>query len=415
MGRQPEEKPVNVAATLKPEHVGLSSERLSRVTGWMTSYVDAGKLAGMVALVARRGQVAYLESCGKMDLAADKPMRPDTIFRIYSMTKPLTSAAIMMLYEEGRFQLDDPIARYLPMFKDMRVFAGGMRGKIDTVPAERPITFQHLLTHTSGLTYGFMESTPVDAAYRSEKVDFQTVDATLPEMMERLAKQPLLAQPGAEWNYSVSTDVLGALVETISGMPFDRFIKQRITDPLGMGDTGFYVPEAAHGRLAANYQPGKSGLELIDDPKTSRYLKPRKLYSGGGGLVSTATDYLRFCEMLRRKGELDGVRLLGRKTVEYMTMNHLRGDMAELGQPRFSESSYEGIGFGLGFSVTLNPAKAAIIGSPGEYAWGGAASTAFWIDPQEDMIVILLTQLMPSSTYPIRRELRVLTYQAIVD
>jgi CubicO group peptidase (beta-lactamase class C family) len=234
-------------------------------------------------------------------------------------------------------------------------------------------------------------------------------------MMERLARIPLLAHPGTQWNYSVATDVLGALVETISGIPFDRFLKERITDPLGMRDTGFYVPDASHGRLAANYQPGKDGLELIDDPKTSRYLKPRKLCSGGGGLVSTAADYLRFCDFLRRKGELDGVRLLGRKTVEYMTTNHLPGDMAAMGQPRFSESSYEGIGFGLGFSVTLDPAKAQIIGSPGEYAWGGAASTAFWIDPKEDMAVVMLTQLMPSSTWPIRKELRVLTYQAIID
>jgi CubicO group peptidase (beta-lactamase class C family) len=406
---------VNVAATLKPEHVGLSSDRLGRITRWMQKLVADGKFAGMITAVARRGQLAYLETCGKMDLAASKPMQADTIFRIYSMTKPLTSTAIMMLYEEGRFQLDDPISRFLPMFKQMRVYVGGMRGKMDTAPAAREITFRDLLTHTSGLTYAFMEATPVDAAYRANKVDFQTQDATLPEMMERLVKIPLLADPGTAWNYSVATDVLGALVETVSGIPFDRFLKERITDPLGMRDTGFYVPEAAHSRLAANYQPGKDGLELIDDPKTSRYLKPRKLCSGGGGLVSTAADYLRFCDFLRRKGELDGVRLLGRKTVEYMTTNHLPGDMAAMGQPRFSESSYEGIGFGLGFSVTLDPAKAQIIGSPGEYAWGGAASTAFWVDPREDMAVVMLTQLMPSSTWPIRRELRVLTYQAIID
>jgi CubicO group peptidase (beta-lactamase class C family) len=407
---------VNVAATLKPEHVGLSGERLGRITRWMQDLVAQQRYAGLVTLVARRGQVAYLETCGKMDLAGGKDMRTDTVFRIYSMTKPITSTAIMMLYEEGRFQLDDPISRFLPMFKSMRVCVGGMRGKMETVPAAREITFRDLLTHTSGLTYGFMEATPVDAAYRAAQVDFQTQDATLPEMMERLAKIPLLAHPGTEWNYSVSTDVLSALVETISGLPFERFVKQRITDPLGMPDTGFHLHDAAHGRLAANYQPAKGGgLEQIDDPKTSRYLKPRKLNSGGGGMVSTVADYYRFCEMLRRKGEIDGVRLLGRKTVEYMATNHLPGDMAAMGQPRFSESSYEGIGFGLGFSVMLDPAKACVIGSPGEFAWGGAASTAFWIDPKEDMIVILLTQLMPSSTWPIRRELRVLTYQAIID
>jgi len=406
---------MNVAAALKPEHVGLSSERLGRITRWMQALVEQGKFAGLTTLVARRGQVAYLESCGKMDLAAGKPMRADTIVRIYSMTKPLVSTAIMMLYEEGRFQLDDPISRFLPMFKQMRVYVGGMRGKMDTVPAAREITFRDLLTHTSGLTYGFMEANPVDAAYRNGGIDFQTQDATLPEMMERLAKVPLLAHPGTEWNYSVATDVLGALVQAVSGQPFETFLKERVTGPLGMLDTDFFVPESKHARFAANYQTGKDGLELLDDPKTSRYLKPRKLCSGGGGLVSTVGDYLRFCEMLRRKGELDGVRLLGRKTVEYMTVNHLPGDMAAMGQPRFSESSYEGIGFGLGFSVMLDPARAQIVGSPGEFAWGGAASTAFWVDPQEDMIVILLTQLMPSSTWPIRKELRVLSYQAIVD
>ena len=405
---------MNVAVALRPEDVGLSSERLGRVTRWMEKMIGDGKLAGMIIAVARRGSTVYLECRGHMDLAAKKPMTEDTIFRIYSMTKPLTSTAIMMLYEENRFHLDDPIARYLPMFKDMQVYVSGMRGSYQSEPAAKPITFKHLLTHTSGLTYGFMEATPVDGMYRSQAVDFQTQDATLPEMMQRLARLPLLCQPGSEWNYSVSTDVLGALVEVISGQPFDQFLKHRIIDPLGLKDTGFFVPEGQHHRLAANYQRGKDGLELIDDPKTSRYLKPRKLYSGGGGLVSTVADYMRFAEMIRRKGEIDGVRLLGRKTVEYMTTNHLPGDMAAMGQPRFSESSYEGIGFGLGFSVMLDPAKAAIIGSPGEVAWGGAASTGFWIDPQEEMTVLLLTQLMPSSTYPLRRDLKVLTYQAIV-
>lgn len=407
---------MNRAVLTTPEDVGLASDRLARVSRWMQHQIEQQKLAGMITMIARRGQVVQFETCGKMDLAANKPMAADTIFRIYSMTKPLTSTAIMMLYEEGRFQLDDPISRFLPMFGKMRVFAGGTPEDYETVPAKREITFKDLLTHTSGLTYGFMEATPVDAIYRAQKLDFQTEEATLPEMMVRLARLPLLNHPGAEWNYSVSTDVLGALVEAISGMPFDRFLAERIIAPLGMVDTGFHVPEAKHARFAANYGKGDNGgLKLIDDPKTSRYLRPRKLCSGGGGLVSTAQDYMRFCQMLLRKGELDGVRLLGRKTVEFMTGNHLPGDLADMGQPRFSESSYAGIGFGLGFSVMLNPAKAEIVGSPGEYAWGGAASTAFWIDPKEEMIVIMLTQLMPSSTYPIRRELRALTYQAIID
>ncbi len=401
-----------------PEQVGLSAARLDRVRKWMQQWVDSGKLAGMVACVMRKGELAFAEVAGKADVARNKPMRPDTIFRIYSMTKPLTSTAIMMLYEEGRFQLDDPISKFIPAFADMRVFAGGSRGKIDSVPAEREITFRDLLTHTSGLTYGFMESNPVDALYRDKEngVDFQTSTTSLEQLVERLATFPLIAQPGRAWNYSVATDVLGYLVEVISGQPFEVFLKDKVIKPLGMVDTDFHVPAVKHERFAANYSAGPGGrLDLIDDPAKSRYLAPRTVNSGGGGLVSTASDYLRFCRFMLNKGELDGARLLGRKTVELMTMNHLKGDMADMGMPRFSESTYYGIGFGLGFSVTIDPAKAQIVGSPGEYAWGGAASTAFWIDPREDMAVVLLTQLMPSSTYPIRRELRVLTYQAIVD
>ena len=401
---------------VKPEDVGLSSERLERIDGWMHGLVDAGKLAGVQTLVLRRGKVAWQRHCGLADLARGKPMEPDTIFRIYSMTKPLTSVAVMMLYEEGRFQLDDPITRFLPSFRNMRVFTGGARGRWESAPAGREITFRDLLTHTSGLTYGFMESTLVDAMYRDSGVDFQTSDKSLGEVVEIAASLPLLSQPGAEWNYSIATDVLGHLVAVISGRPFEDFLRERLIAPLGMVDTDFHVPGDKLARLAANYTRGGDGRpKLIDDPFESRYAAPRNLCSGGGGLVSTAADYVRFCRFMLGKGALDGVRLLGRKTVELMTRNHLRGDMAEMGQPRFSESPYFGIGFGLGFSVMLDPAKAQILGTPGEYAWGGAASTAFWIDPVEDMAVILMTQLMPSSTYPIRRELRVLSYQAIID
>ena len=400
----------------KPEEVGLSSERLERVDAWMRSLVERGKLAGVQTMVARRGRIAWFRSCGLADLARGRRMAPDTIVRIYSMTKPLTSVAAMMLYEQGCFQLDDPITRYLPAFANMRVFAGGSRGRWDSVPAERDITFRDLLTHTSGLTYGFMESTLVDAMYRDNGIDFQTSPASLGEVVERAAELPLLAQPGAEWNYSIATDVLGHLVAVISGRPFGDFLREEIIRPLGMYDTDFHVPEEKLGRFAANYARGADGaLRLIDDPAESPYRSPNRLCSGGGGLVSTASDYMRFCRFMLNKGEFDGVRLLGRKTVELMTANHLRGDMADMGQPRFSESPYLGIGFGLGFSVMLDPAKAQILGTPGEYAWGGAASTAFWIDPAEEMAVILLTQLMPSSTYPIRRELRVLTYQAVID
>ncbi len=407
---------MDTVATTRPEHVGFSSERLQRIGGWMEQLVADGKLAGLTTLVLRRGQVAYQRSVGKANLATGQAMEADAIFRIYSMTKPLTSVAIMALYEEGRFQLDDPITRFLPCFANMRVFTGGSRGKIESVPAERDITFRDLLTHTSGLTYGFMESTAVDAMYRQGGVDFQTEEASLQSVVEKAAAMPLIFQPGSQWSYSIATDVLGCLVEVISGRPFEQFLHERVIAPLGMVDTAFDVPAAKLSRFTANYTVGPDGkLALIDDPAKSRYGKPRQLCSGGGGLVSTAADYLRFCRMMLNKGELDGARILGRKTVELMTSNHLRGDMADMGQARFSESSYYGIGFGLGFSVMLDPAKAQILGSAGEYAWGGAASTAFWIDPAEEMAVILLTQLMPSSTYPIRRELRVLSYQAITD
>jgi CubicO group peptidase (beta-lactamase class C family) len=404
---------------VSPEQVGLSAARLARVSKWMKGWVDSGKLPGMTVAVMRKGELAFAETYGKADVERNKPMRPDTIVRIYSMTKPLTSTAIMMLYEEGRFQLDDSISKFIPGFRNQRVYSGGSRGKIETVPAERDICFRDLLSHTSGLTYGFMESNPVDALYRAkgaDGVEYGTAESSLREVTEKLATFPLIAQPGTAWNYSVSTDVLGYLVEVISGQPFEKFLLEKVLKPLGMTDTDFHVPAAKHDRFAANYNAGPGGkLVLLDDPAKSRYLAPRRVNSGGGGLVSTASDYLRFCKFMLNKGELDGVRLLGKKTVELMTMNHLGGDMADMGMPRFSESPYYGIGFGLGFSVMIDPAKAQILGTPGEYAWGGAASTAFWCDPAEDMAVVLLTQLMPSSTYPIRRDLRVLTYQAIVD
>jgi CubicO group peptidase (beta-lactamase class C family) len=401
---------------VRPEEVGLSSRQLARVDEWAQRLVSDGRLAGVTTMVARHGRVAHLHSCGKADIAAGVAISPETIVRIYSMTKPLTSLAILMLYEEGRFQLDDPVSRFLPAFKHMRVASGGQRGKIDTVPAAREITIRDLLTHTSGLTYGFMQSTLVDAQYRDQGIDFGDAECSLGEMVERLAAIPLLAQPGAEWNYSVATDVLGHLVALVSGEPFGDFLRRRVIEPLGMVDTDFHVPAQKHARLAANYARGPDGaLMLIDDPATSRYLSPRAICSGGGGLVSTAADYMRFCQFMLNRGEWEGTHLVGRKTIELMTSNHLRGDMAAMGMPRFSESSYEGVGFGLGFSVMLDPARAQVLGTPGEFAWGGAASTAFWVDPAEDMAVLMLTQLMPSSTYPIRRELRVLTYAALVD
>ena len=402
--------------TAKPEDVGLSAERLARVESWMRQQVEGGRLAGVEVMVNRRGRTAFHRCEGKRDLARATKATPDTIYRIYSMTKAMTSVAIMMLYEEGRFQLDDPISRFLPAFAGQRVFSGGGFGAVQSEPAVRDITFRDLLTHTSGLTYGFMQANPVDAIYRAQKLELPGTDMTLTEFADKVAKVPLIAQPGAEWNYSVSTDILGHLVAVISGQPFETFLRERVIGPLGMTDTDFQVPAAKVGRFAACYMRGPDGRpELQDDPEKSRFLKAPKAPSGGGGLVSTARDYMRFAQMLLGRGALGQTRLLGRKTVELMTMNHLDGDMAAMGQPRFGESNFHGIGFGLGFSVTLDPARAQIAGSPGEYAWGGMASTAFWIDPKEEMAVIMMTQLMPSSTYPVRRELRVLTYQAVVD
>ena len=298
----------------------------------------------------------------------------------------------------------------------MHVATGGNRAKLETEPARRPITIRDLLTHTAGLTYAFMESTLVDARYRSEGIDFQTARVPLAELVARVARQPLLCQPGSEWNYSVATDVLGHLVAALSGMDFGEFLRERVLGPLGMNDTDFFVPEAKQESFAATYIFDRQRrLNLYPDEEGKRFLSPPPLASGGGGLVGTAPDYLRFCRFVLNGGTLDGVRLLGRKSLALMMANHLPGDLASMGQPRFSESSYTGIGFGLGFSVMLDPARAQILGTPGEVAWGGLASTSFWIDPAEDLAVVLLAQLIPSSALPIRRELRVLSYAALVD
>lgn len=404
---------------VKPEEVGLSSSRLARIGDHMARYVDAGKIAGTLTLVARRGQVAYLEPRGHLEIERRRPVTADAVWRIYSMTKPITSVGLMMLYEEGRFQLDDPVHRFIPSWQNLRVFVGGNHPTFKTAPVERPMTIRDLLSHTSGLTYGFMERTNVDAAYRKLGVADQARSGyTLQDMVDTLAELPLEFSPGTRWNYSVATDVVGHLIEVLSGQRLDAYLRARILDPLGMRDTSFVLGDHQVARFAANYErQGDGSLKLIDDPEQSHYRK-RSFFSGGGGLLSTAPDYFRFTSMLQNMGELEGIRLLGRKTVELMTMNHLPGgqDLTDLAQAgMFTETAYAGVGFGLGFSVAQSPARAQILGSPGEFAWGGAASTAFWIDPAEDLTVIFMTQLMPSSSYPLRRELRVLTYAALID
>jgi CubicO group peptidase (beta-lactamase class C family) len=401
---------------VEPERHGMSSSRLRRIRPWLKAYVDSGKIPGAATLVARQGQVVFFDMYGMADRERARPIAADTIFRIYSMTKPLTSVAAMMLVEQGLIRLDEPVDRFVPELADMTVFVGGDHENYQTEPAREPITLKHLLTHTSGLTYDFVRATPVDKLYRNNRIFHVSGDGTLAEMMTRLGALPLLAHPGAEWNYSVSTDALGYLIERVSGQAFDRYLSENVLEPLGMTDTGFHVPQAKHERFASCYAyAGENAMTLTDPPDTGRFSAPRTIFSGGGGLVSTMTDYLRFALMLMNKGELDGTRLLGRKTVEYITTNHLPGDMASMGQPRFSEASYEGIGFGLGFSVVLDPTRSQVMESVGTYAWGGAASTAFWCDPIEDITTIFLTQLEPSSSYPIRAELRTLVNQAIID
>ncbi len=400
----------------KPEAVGLSSARLELMKPWIQTYLEAGKLPGATIFVARHGKAVYCKTFGLRDVEANQPMQTDTILRIYSMTKPITAAAMLMLYEKGHFQLDDPVSEYIPCFKDLRVYVSGEGDNMVTEPLCQPMTLHHLLTHTSGLTYGFGEEGPVPELYRSQHTDFDNQDGPLEAVVERLAQIPLQFQPGKRWNYGVSFDVLGRVVEVVSGRPLDRFFQERIFKPLNMVDTGFAVPRDKLHRFAALYErTEEENLSLLESPGNSTLVDTVETYSGGGGLVSTLGDYFRFTEMMRCKGELDGERLLGRKTVEYMTCNHLPGDLADMGQPVFTETSYEGIGFGLGVSVMLDPARAKVMGSPEEYAWGGYASTAFWIDPREDLTVIFLTQLIPSSAYPIRRQLRVLTYQALID
>lgn len=399
-----------------PERLGLSKDRLKRITNWMQGYIDGSKLPGATALVARHGKVVFSETLGYGNLEKKNPLTPDSILRFYSMTKPITAVAIMMLYEQGLFQLDDPISEFIPAFRDMTVYRSGPAENPVTESATKPITIHNLMTHTSGLTYGLGNEGVVSELYIKNQTDFYPHDGPIERVVNRLADIPLKFHPDSRWEYSVAFDVLGRLVEVVSGKALDVFFREKIFEPLGMIDTGFSVPKTEWNRFVSLYESTpESSLSLMEDAENSPLTSEVETLSGGGGLVSTLADYFRFTEMLRRRGELNRQQLLGRKTVELMTCNHLPGDLADMGQPTFCETTYQGIGFGLGMSVLLDPAKAKILGTPGEYAWGGYASTAFWIDPAEDLTVIFLTQLIPSSAYPIRRELRVLVYQALVD
>ena len=395
---------------------GFDEVRLGRITDHLRQhYIDPGKIAGCQVAVARHGHVAYHTALGARDVERNLPLADDTIFRIYSMTKPITSVALMQLYERGLFQLNDPVHRVIPAWRDQEVYVGGTGERVETRPPESPMTFRHILGHTAGLSYGATNH-PVDQLYRAANVHREQGE-TLQTFVDKLAEVPLHYTPGERWMYSYATDVCGHLVEALSGMPLDRYFAEHIFDPLGMRDTAFSVASEKVERFAANYERGPDKtLRLLDDPQGSPYRVHPTFFSGGGGLTGTTADYLRFCEMLRRGGELDGERILGPRTLRLMTRNHLAGgrDLTQMAEGVFSETAYAGVGFGLGFAMTLSEVGAGTLGA-GDFYWGGAASTIFWVDPVEDLAAVFMTQLMPSATFNFRGQLKNIIYSAIVD
>ena len=407
---------------------GLDAGRLERISDHLErNYINPenggpAKIAGCQIAVARHGHLAYQKSFGLMDIERNKPTRDDTIYRIYSMTKPITSVALMTLYEQGYFQLNDPVSRYVPSWKNHRVWVSGEGADMVTEAPGRPITFRDVLSHMAGLTYGgglpgVGVQHPIDNLYRALKIRSAGTTDTMMEFMDKLSQVPLRYQPGQAWMYSLATDVCGALVEIISGKPFAQYLQDVIFGPLGMVDTAFHVAPEKHDRFAANYERGADKkLKLMDDPATSAFSKEQIFKSGGGGLTGTTADYMRFCEMLRRGGELDGHRILGPRTLEIMHMNHLPGgkDLTQVAIGGFSETANEGVGFGLGFASTMDQVATGGLGT-GDYYWGGAASTIFWIDPKEDLTMVFMTQLMPSGTFNFRGQLKSLVYAAIID
>jgi CubicO group peptidase (beta-lactamase class C family) len=395
-----------------PEDVGMSSARLLKIDDFVGRHIDAHHFAGAVTLVARHGQVVQFKAYGMQDIEGGVPMSKDSIFRFFSMTKPITSVAVMMLFEEGRFLLNDPVSKYLPEFKGLEVSVeeiDEVTGEtvVKTVPADREVSIRDLLRHTSGLTYGFWGTSSVDKMYVEQGV--LAKDGTIQETVAKLGRIPLKHQPGTVWEYSVSTDVLGRFVEVVSGQPFNEFLEERIFTPLGMTDTGFFVPQEDADRLTTVYTPNKDNTAITpQDPGRSRdYTKPTTYFSGGGGLVSTAADYVRFAQMLLNGGELDDVRILGPETVELMTQDHL-GDI-----PIWDDvGSY---GFGLGFAVNPDRGDSGSIVSEGTFWWGGMAHTTFWVDPQEEIIGIFLIQILPRAPEAYRELFKPVVYQAVID
>jgi len=405
---------------IDPDAAGLDQKRLERITEHLDRrYIAPGKIAGCQTVVYRHGAVGYFSSLGSMDLERAKPVAEDTIWRLYSMTKPITGVALMTLFEHGHFQLNDPVDRFIPEWRGLMVAEKQPDGSKQLVTPARPMTIRHALMHMTGLGWG-SEGPLTGARFLKAMDDLRGgPGGTLQSMIEVLADQPLEFHPGDHWLYGASTDVCGKLVEAISGMPFDEYLRREVFGPLQMHDTAFFVGDEDGGRLAASYgRTHEKTLRLIDDPARGRYREPPTFLSGGGGLVGTTADYLRFTQMLLNGGELDGVRILGRKTVEFMTTNHLPGnaELREYAVPDgYGEVGFDGVGFGLTMAVGLGPVATGAIGSVGDFYWGGAASTLFWVDPAEDLIVIFMTQLMPSGSFNFRGQLRSLVYPAIVD
>ena len=410
---------------LAPKQTGLSTARLERITDHLErNYIASGKIAGCQVAVARHGHLAYFRSFGQMDRERGKTMSDDAIFRIYSMTKPITSVALMSLYERGYFQLNDPVSRFFPAWKQQQVWVSGRGAEMKTEAPTRPVTMRDMLCHTGGLTYGSAlvalgaedSGHAVDAAYAEVGVR-RGKGEDLMQFMDKLAKVPLRYQPGERWMYSLSTDVCGALVEKISGQRFDKYLQEHIFGPLGMKDTSFVVAADKLDRFTANYRRGADkSLQLIDDPTKSDYLAEPSFFSGGGGLTGPTEDYLRFCEMIRRGGEFEGARILGPRTIKLMRQNHLKDgkDLTQMAIGGFSETANEGVGFGLGFATTLDTVKSGSIAA-GDFYWGGAASTIFWVDDVEDLVVVFMTQLMPSGAFNFRGQLKSIVYASIVE
>ena len=403
-------------STADPAAVGFCPDRLARIRPWMQRWVDERKFPGAQALIARHGQIVYQDQVGLRDIEGGKPWERDTIARIYSMTKPITSVALLMLYENALVHLDTPVDEFIPEFKNLEVLVDGAMSIDQTRPARTRMTLHHLLTHTSGLNYSFNEG-PLAAEMIERKLDFSVKEGDLANTVKRLSELPLAFDPGARWNYGVSTDIVGRIVEIVSGKRLDVFFQENVLGPLGMKDTAFEVADDRVDRFASCYvKTDDNPLRLMDPAVGSAYGQGKvRQHSGGGGLTSTIGDYLLFAEMLRKKGEADGQRLLAPRTVELMSTNALPGDLASMGQPVFSEVSFDGIGFGLGVSVTIEPGLAKTACSMGDYGWGGMASTMFWVDPVYDMVAIFFTQLVPSSSYPNRKEFRALAYSSLVD